>query len=86
MSCGSTNCTSTDFPRHIETAKRPLWLSRALGVLGAILDRERRRQLSFELEKARQRGLLKDLDDRMFADIGITREQANREARKPFWK
>ena len=43
-------------------------------------------KLSFELEKARQRGLLKDLDDRMFADIGITREQANREARKPFWK
>jgi uncharacterized protein YjiS (DUF1127 family) len=86
MSCGSTNCTSTDFLRAAETAKRPSWLSRILGLLGALLDRERRRQLSFELEKARQRGLLKDLDDRMLADIGITRNQANREAHRPFWK
>ena len=86
MSCGSTTCTSTDFPPHIETAKRPSSLSRALGFLGAILDRERRRQLSFELEKARQRGLLRHIDDRTLADIGITRDQANKEARKSFWK
>jgi uncharacterized protein YjiS (DUF1127 family) len=39
-----------------------------------------------ERDKARQRGLLEGLDDRMLADIGITREQAEREARKPFWR
>jgi uncharacterized protein YjiS (DUF1127 family) len=86
MSCRSTTCTSTDFPRAVETAKPPPWLSRALDFFAALLDKERRRQLSFELEKARQRGLLKHLDDRMLADIGITRDRADREARKPFWK
>jgi uncharacterized protein YjiS (DUF1127 family) len=84
MSCGSTTCISTDFLRAVETAKRPSWLSRAFGFLAALLDKERRRQLSFELEKTRQRGLLKHLDDRMLADIGIPRDQADREARKPF--
>ncbi len=29
---------------------------------------------------------LSDLDDRMLKDIGITREEAYREIRKPFWK
>jgi uncharacterized protein YjiS (DUF1127 family) len=76
MSFGSTTCTSIDFPRAIETAKQPSWLSRAFGFHAALLDKERRRQLSFELEKTRQRGLLKHLDDRMLADIGITRDQA----------
>jgi uncharacterized protein YjiS (DUF1127 family) len=85
MSCGSITCTSTDFPRTAEEAK-PSWLSRILGLLGALLDRERRQQLLFELEKTRQRKVLKDLDDRMLADIGITRDQASTEARKPFWK
>ena len=37
-------------------------------------------------EKARQRGLLLELDDRLLQDIGVTREEARREARKPFWK
>jgi uncharacterized protein YjiS (DUF1127 family) len=83
MSCGSITCTSIDFPRTAEEAK-PSWLSGILGLLGALLDRERWQQLLFELEKRRQRGLLKDLDDRMLADIGITRSQASREARKPF--
>ena len=85
MSCGSITCTSTDFPRIAEEAQ-PSWLSRILGLLGALLDRERWQQLSLELEKTRQRRVLKDLDDRMLADIGITRNQASREARKPFWK
>jgi uncharacterized protein YjiS (DUF1127 family) len=52
----------------------------------AMIDRARRRQLWFELEKARQRGLLKDLDGCILKDLGITREQADREARKPFWR
>ena len=37
-------------------------------------------------DRWRQRQALLDLDDRLLRDIGITREQAEREARKPFWK
>ena len=86
MSCGSRIFTSTDFPHALETAKLSSRCRRALRILGAVIDREQRRQLRFELEKARQRGLLKRLDDRLLADIGLTREQAEREARKPFWR
>jgi uncharacterized protein YjiS (DUF1127 family) len=86
MSCGSRNFISTDLLHVLETARRPSWHRRVLRVLGAIIDQERRRQLRFELEKARQRGLLKDLDDRLLDDIGVTREQAECEARKPFWR
>jgi uncharacterized protein YjiS (DUF1127 family) len=86
MSCGSKTCTSIELSRHLATGKRSSWMSRVLRWLGTVIDRERRHQLRFELEKARQRGLLKDLDDRMLKDIGLTREQAEREARKPFWK
>ena len=35
--------------------------------------------------RAEQRKQLLELDDRMLKDIGITREQAVREASKPFW-
>jgi uncharacterized protein YjiS (DUF1127 family) len=37
-------------------------------------------------ERRRQRKALLQLDDRMLADIGISRSQAIGEARKPFWK
>lgn len=37
-------------------------------------------------ERARARRSLATLDDRMLADIGATREQAAREAAKPFWR
>jgi uncharacterized protein YjiS (DUF1127 family) len=33
-----------------------------------------------------QRQNLRDLDDHLLRDIGITRPQAEREASKPFWK
>jgi uncharacterized protein YjiS (DUF1127 family) len=36
--------------------------------------------------RLQQRRLLLELDDRMLADIGISRLQAIEEARKPFWK
>jgi uncharacterized protein YjiS (DUF1127 family) len=51
-----------------------------------MLDKSRQQQLWFELEKARQRGLLKDLEDWQLRDLGLTREQAEREALKPFSK
>jgi uncharacterized protein YjiS (DUF1127 family) len=36
--------------------------------------------------RRRQRCLLMQLDDRLLADIGVSREQALREADKPFWQ
>ena len=36
--------------------------------------------------RSRQREALARLDDRLLEDIGVTREQANAEADKPFWK
>jgi uncharacterized protein YjiS (DUF1127 family) len=38
------------------------------------------------LERRRQRKALLELDDRMLADIGITKSQAIDEGKKPFWK
>jgi uncharacterized protein YjiS (DUF1127 family) len=35
--------------------------------------------------RARQRGALAMLDDRLLADIGISRADAERECNKPFW-
>jgi uncharacterized protein YjiS (DUF1127 family) len=37
-------------------------------------------------ERYRQRRQLIEMDDRELKDIGITREQAEQEARKPIWK
>jgi len=85
MSCGRTS-TLTALPHSFETAACRSWYRRAFVVLGVLLDKHQRRKFWFELEKARQRGVLKDLDDRLLADIGVTREQAEREARKPFWR
>jgi len=42
--------------------------------------------LGSAIERQRQRQRLLDLDERLLADIGLTREQAEREARRPFWK
>ena len=38
------------------------------------------------LERYRQRQQLLEMDDRQLKDIGITREQAEQEGRKPLWK
>ncbi len=37
------------------------------------------------IERARQRRALAELDERLLADIGLTKEAAALEARKPFW-
>lgn len=37
------------------------------------------------LELRRERKALADLDDYLLDDIGVTRNEALREARKPFW-
>ena len=37
-------------------------------------------------ERWLQRQALRELDNRLLADIGLTREQAIEEANKPFWR
>jgi uncharacterized protein YjiS (DUF1127 family) len=37
------------------------------------------------IERTRQRSALTSLEDHMLRDIGITRADAARESRKPFW-
>jgi uncharacterized protein YjiS (DUF1127 family) len=37
-------------------------------------------------DRRRQRLALAELDDRLLADIGVSRTQARREASKPFWQ
>ena len=37
-------------------------------------------------ERCRQRRQLMEMDDRQLNDVGITREQAIKEARKPVWQ
>ena len=37
-------------------------------------------------ERFRQRRALMAMEDRMLEDIGISRAEANREYRKPFWR
>ena len=43
------------------------------------------RRFCCALELRRQRRALRNLDDRQLADIGVTREQALREANKLYW-
>ncbi|NYZ15952.1 DUF1127 domain-containing protein [Azospirillum sp. RWY-5-1] len=38
------------------------------------------------LERRRQRLALRDLDHHLLRDIGISRSDARREGRKPFWR
>ncbi|MCA0203347.1 MAG: DUF1127 domain-containing protein [Proteobacteria bacterium] len=65
----SSTCTT---PASVAAARRPV-LRRVLKALATA------RALR------RQRIDLAALDDQMLADIGITREQAQREARRPLW-
>ena len=37
-------------------------------------------------ERARQRRALTSLDDHLLRDVGLSRAEAVREARKPFWR
>ncbi len=82
MSCGSIPCSSAYAPSAIPDAssrRRPL-TSRRRQWRAAI---ERLPRLC---DRCRQRQDLLELDDRLLADLGLTREQARREAEKPFWR
>jgi uncharacterized protein YjiS (DUF1127 family) len=88
MSCGSSTCNPTRSnisALSLEPASRLSWLAKMWARIGVTLVKIQKRQFAIELEKARQRGILMGLDDRLLADIGLTREQAMREGRKRFW-
>jgi uncharacterized protein YjiS (DUF1127 family) len=78
MPCGSQTCTSIN-SASIASYERAVpalspWPLRALRRIGSMIG------------KTRQRRILVELDDRLLSDIGLTRDQAAREARKPFWR
>ena len=73
MSCSSTACTSNNY---IETSS-PFVSGWSWRIAFGWLDR-----IALGLEKRHQRRQLLDLDDRMLADIGISRPQAIEEALK----
>jgi uncharacterized protein YjiS (DUF1127 family) len=78
MPCGNANCSSANyietalpsFPDRRWSRRVPLsWLAR----------------IAFECERRHQRRQLLELDDRLLADIGISRQQAVEEALKSSW-
>lgn len=71
--------------RPINPAEGLAW--RAVRLAGAGLHQVWRgcQIACWRFARQRTRRALAQLDDRMLSDIGITREQALREAGKPFW-
>jgi uncharacterized protein YjiS (DUF1127 family) len=61
-----------------DRAEAPIPLLKILDYVGAAYRLGR--------ERCRQRRQLMDMDDRQLNDVGITREQAIKEARKPIWQ
>ena len=81
MSCGSTQCPPTLLYPSLHAPEIPapfIGWGRSRWCIASRLLRLYDRQ--------QQRRALRELDDRMLSDIGISRHQASEEARKPFWK
>ncbi len=79
MACGSAICSyPLDLPRSSERkplgrtdgARHRIWLLALIAMH----------------ERWRQRQALMDLDDRLLADIGISRDELRAEVTKPFWR
>ena len=81
MSCGGTQCPPTLLYPSLHTLGIPApftgWGRRWWRIASRLLRL---------YDRPQQRRALLELDDRMLADIGISRRQASEEARKPFWK
>lgn len=67
--------------RTAETEFRPSFRQSSLGALVSIVNR-----LLVWQERARQRAALASLEPHLLKDIGVSAADAEREARKPFWK
>ena len=80
MSCGSTISPSTQLWKALErtpTHASSRHVPSPFGWISALIRMEAR---------WRQRRTLLELDDHLLRDIGITRQQAEREAAKSFWR
>ena len=77
MSCGSTTSFSAE---SFVPARVP---SRKAGVNSLIRWVAIAKQM---YRRRRQRQALLQLEDHQLSDIGLSREQAEQEAHKPFWK
>ena len=71
MSCGAKACS---FSADLGAGQASTWLGR----IAASVDRA--------LQRRRQRNALLELDDRRLNDIGLTRDRAREESRKPLWR
>jgi uncharacterized protein YjiS (DUF1127 family) len=80
MSCGSTQCSQTLSVSSLQTLEIPA----PFAGWGSVCWRFAGRLLRFYDRQLQRRALL-ELDDHMLADIGVTREQAAAEGRKPVW-
>ena len=85
MSCANNTCSDLirvqlPAPVWADWLWRPLWLDHVRSLYDVLQMLRRVR------ERTRQRRALGELDDRLLADIGLTREQALRECRKWSWE
>ncbi|MDD3448252.1 MAG: DUF1127 domain-containing protein [Gammaproteobacteria bacterium] len=71
--------------RVLEVRFRRSWWSGAAESTARLLRRVIGVLLEWS-ERARQRRQLARLDDRLLGDIGLSRVDAEQEARKPFWR
>ena len=78
MSCGTNTCTSIryDIPAAMPFAGYRRLRQRLLAWSTAI---------NGDYDRWRQRRQLLELDDRLLADIGVSRQQAREEAHKSSW-
>jgi len=77
MSCCAKSCSSSaNFRKSAPRSAGPV--STWVGRVAASAHRT--------LQRRRQRSALLELDDRRLNDIGLTRDQALKEARKPLWR
>lgn len=79
MSCGRAQSPSLHY--H---SLQPLEIPAPFTGWGRICWRVAARLLRL-YDRQLQRRILLELDDRMLADIGVSREEAEAEGRKPFW-
>lgn len=80
MSCGRTQST----PLHYHSLQT-LEIPPPFAGWGRVSWRITTRLLRL-YDRQLQRRILLEFDDRMLSDIGLTREQAEAEGRKPFWR
>jgi uncharacterized protein YjiS (DUF1127 family) len=66
--------------RHQNYGSPLVWTAVRTGIAGAL------RMISLWIGRSNQRNALADLDDHLLCDIGVSSEDAGREASKPFWK